>query len=243
MQLSIDTSTNFAGLALSIKQEVLAEITWRAEQNHTVELLPNLVQLLYQTKKGLESIDGISVAVGPGSYNGLRVGLSTAKGLALALNVPLVGVGTLEVEAYPYFYTGLPICPVHDAGRREIAAAVYRRCRNRWRELQAAHITTIDVLCSKVFSKTIFCGEMSESMALQIMGLLGSKAVIPEPAMRLRRVGYLALLGWQRLAKGDFDDSATLQPLYLRRPAITQPRRRIQLEEVSNVTEKDIISN
>ena len=82
MQLAIDTSTDTASLALVQGSEVLAELTWHCGQNHTIELLPHLTHLLNQAKLSLQSINFIIVAKGPGSFNGLRVGISTAKGLA-----------------------------------------------------------------------------------------------------------------------------------------------------------------
>ena len=117
MQLAIDTSTNIASLALTQDNEVRAELTWHCEQSHSVQLLPNLTHLLSQIGASLQSIDGIIVARGPGSFNGLRVGVSTAKGLAFSLGVPIVGIGSLEVAAYPHAATGLPVCPIFNAGR------------------------------------------------------------------------------------------------------------------------------
>ena len=131
MQLAIDTSTGTAGLALVKDGEVLAELTWRCGQNHTTQLLPNLEYLLNQNKVNLQSLTGIIVARGPGSFNGLRVGVSTAKGLAFSLGIPIVGVSSLEVEAYPYAQTALPVCPVFNAGRGEIATATYRHRRGQ----------------------------------------------------------------------------------------------------------------
>jgi tRNA threonylcarbamoyl adenosine modification protein YeaZ len=226
MQLAIDTSTEIASIALSQNGEVIAELTWRCGQQHTVELLPNLIHLLQQARSSLNSIDGIVVAKGPGSFNGLRVGMSTVKGLAFSLGVPLVGISTLEVEASPYASTGLPICPTHNAGRGEIAAALYQLKDDGWCQLVEEHITTIEVLCSQINTETLFCGELSPVMETQLKSLLPGQVVIPEAVTRLRRAGYLAGLGWQRLERGDFDDPATLQPLYLRKPSITLPKPR-----------------
>lgn len=228
MELAIDTSTHIATLALAEKGEVVIELTWHCGQSHTVELLPNLLHLLSQAKASIQSIDGIIVAKGPGSFNGLRVGMSTAKGLAFTLGVPLVGVSTLEVEAFPYAYTGLVICPIHPAGRGEIAAALYQLKEGRWYRLLEEHITSLDILCSQIKDKTIFCGELSPSIETQLKEQLGGLAVIPDAVVRLRRAGYLARLGWQRLEKGELDNSATLQPLYLRKPPITQPKSKIK---------------
>jgi len=227
MQIAIDTSTDTASLALVEDSEVLAELTWRCGQNHTAQLLPHLTHLLDQAKLNLESATGIIVAKGPGSFNGLRVGVSTAKGLALSLGVPMVGISTLEVEAYPHAQTGLPICPIFNAGRGEIATARYQMKGKEWRRLATEHITTVDALCSEITTKTIFCGDFVTLIAPQLRKHLKQRAVIPPPASRLRRAGFLAELGQKRLKAGDYDHLATLQPLYLRRPPITKPKRNL----------------
>ena len=226
MYLAIDTSTDTASVALVRESEVMAELTWRSGQIHSVELLPNLSHLLNRAKLNLQSISGIIVARGPGSYNGLRVGISTAKGLAFSLGVPIVGISTLAVEAYQHAETGLPVCPVFNAGRGEIAAARYQMQGNEWRQLASEHLTTVEALCSQIRTKTVFCGEFVPFIATQLKEQLKQRAVIPSSAARLRRASFLAELGLQRVKAGDYDDLATLQPLYLRRPPITQPKHR-----------------
>ena len=227
MLLAIDTSTDTASLALVENNEVLAELTWRCGQNHTAQLLPHLTHLLEQARLDLKSATGIIVAKGPGSFNGLRVGISTAKGIALGLGVPLVGISTLEVEAYQHAHTRLPVCPVFNAGRGEIATALYRMKGKEWLQLAAEHITTTDALCSGITTRTIFCGDYVTHLAPQLRKILKQRAIIPPAASRLRRAAFLAELGQQRLQAGDHDDPATLQPLYLRRPSITKPKRNI----------------
>ena len=226
MQLAIDTSTDTASVAIVQDSEVLAELTWRSGQNHSVELLPHLSNLLNQVGLALQSASGIIVAKGPGSFNGLRVGVSTAKGLAFSLGIPIVGISTLEVAAYPYAETGLPICPISNAGRAEIATAMYQKQGERWRQLSTEQITTVETLCSRITTPTIFCGEFIPAITARLREQLGDRAVIPGSASRLRRAGFLAELGLQRLKAGDSDNPATLQPIYLRRPPITQPKHR-----------------
>ena len=225
MELAIDTSTETASIALSSQGEIIAELTWHAGQNHTTELIPNLTCILEQVKLNLKDMSGVIVAKGPGSFNGLRVGMSTAKGLALALNIPLVGISTLEVEAFPYAATTLPICPIQNAGRGEIATALFQTKRGKWCRLVEEHITTVEALLPELKHRTIFCGRIPQEIALQLRERLKRKALIVDGAAGLRRAGYLAELGWRRLKVGDFDHSPTLEPLYLRRPAITVSRK------------------
>ncbi len=225
MELAIDTSTATASIALSSGGEVVAEMTWCAGQNHTVELVPNINHLLRQAGAGPADITGLVVATGPGSFNGLRVGMSTAKGLAFALNLPLVGISTLEVEAYPHSITALPVCPILEVGRGEVAAALFQSRRGKWRRLLAEHITTTGELLPKINGRTVFCGRISAETASQLKDTLGSRALVVSGGAALRRAGYLGRLGWARLSEGDFDPLPTLQPLYLRSPSITVSRK------------------
>jgi tRNA threonylcarbamoyladenosine biosynthesis protein TsaB len=216
MELSIDTSTNFAGIGLSEKGEIVAEMTWRSQKNHTVELVPSITQLLNLAKTDKKALQAIFVAKGPGSFNGLRVGVSTAKGLSYALNIPIVGISTLEIEAFPFAYTRLPVCPVHNAGRGEIAVATYQM-GNEWRCLKQEHITTIEEMCEGLKKKTIFCGEIPPLILQQLPLIAGENAIIPTSAARMRHVTCLAALAWQQLLKGNKDDAASLQPITMRK--------------------------
>ena len=225
MELAIDTSSNVVGIALSHEGGILALLSWQTRQNHTIELLPNLVCLLQQADVELDSIDAIVVAKGPGSFNALRVGMSTAKGLAYALNVPLLGVNTLEAEAYPFAFTGLPLRPIQKAGRQEMATALYRQRDNEWQRLEAENLATVEALLSRTKQKTLFCGEIPADIAEQIRRNLGARAIVSKSSS-LYRLNSVAALGWRRLSQGEHDNLVTLQPSYLRPPHITQPKER-----------------
>jgi tRNA threonylcarbamoyl adenosine modification protein YeaZ len=230
VELAIDTATDTASVAVSRQGVPVAETSWHAGQNHTVNLMPNALHLLALAGGEMNKIEAVFVALGPGSYNGLRAGLSAAKGLAFSLNIPLAGIGTLEIEAYPYADTGLPICVIQNAGRGEIAAATYRMSDTGWRKLIDENITTLDALCNAIDTKTIVCGQFAAFPENQpeparfITERLGDLAIIRENT--LRHAGILAELGWKKLQRGEADDIATLQPLYLRRPSITKPREK-----------------
>jgi tRNA threonylcarbamoyl adenosine modification protein YeaZ len=225
MELAIDTSSSITGIAVSNRGELLASLTWQTARNHTTELLPNLVCLLQQVKVKLTSVDAIIVAKGPGSFNGLRVGIGTAKGLSSALDIPLLGLNTLEIEAHPFAFTGLPLRPIHRAGREEIATALYRQKDSEWKCLEQENLTTVKTLHHRIKQKTLFCGEIPQDVVHEIQLNLGRQAVIAR-SDGLCRVNSLIILGWQKLNRGERDDPVTLQPLYLRPPHITQPRDR-----------------
>ncbi len=224
MQLAIDTSTDTAGLALVSDGELLFEMSWHCGRNHTRQLLPNLEYLLHQTGVATSALTAIVVARGPGSFNGLRVGVSAAKGLAFALGIPVVGVSSLEAAAYQYAATGLPVAAVFSAGRGEIATASYRIRRNQWSSLATERLTTIDTLATETTEKTFFCGD--PALTAELKERLGARAVLPSPTTGLRRAAFLAELGMKRLQAGDVDDAATLQPVYFRQPNISTAKHR-----------------
>lgn len=219
MELSIDTSTEFASLALSFNGKIHAEFTWNIGQNHSKELLPNLAYLFHNMN--VEDINAIIVALGPGSFNGLRVGVTTAKALVIALKIPIVGISTLELEAFQHSLSPYPICPVFNAGRGEIATALFSNKDGNWQRLIDDHITKLDDLLSRITGKTIFCGQLTEKLISEIENTCPNNALIAKGAGSLRRSGYLAELGWRRLQQKAFDNGATIEPIYLRRPAIT----------------------
>jgi tRNA threonylcarbamoyl adenosine modification protein YeaZ len=242
MELAIDTSSDMVSVALSHKGEILASLTWQTTQNHTIELLPNLVCLLQQTNVDLSSVEAIIVAKGPGSFNGLRIGISTAKGLAFVSNIPLLGVNTLEVEAYPFAFTGLPLRPIHRSGREEIATALYRQKDDEWQCLEAENTTTVETLCRRIKQRTLFCGETSAEIVSKLRQNLGRRAIIPQ-TNNLSRASSLVRLGWQKLDKGERDDPVTLQPLYLRPPHITKPRKKTPFQSPMVEQQRQIDGN
>lgn len=219
MELSLDTASDWAGIALSLEGRALAELTWHCPRRHSVELMPAVEGLLERTDVSKDRLSAVFVCIGPGGYASLRVGVSTAKGLAFALDIPLVGVGRLEVEAYAHSSRPPPgaICPVHLAGRREVAWALYQGPAPEWREVSAPRLSPIEDLPRLAPRDALFCGEDIERLAPE----LAQRGVEPaRMAPALRRPSDLASLGWRRLAAGLRDDPRSLAPLYLREPAI-----------------------
>lgn len=224
LQLAIDTSTAYAGIAVTRAGQVLAEYTWRADRDHSRTLMPAVARLLELRGWQPDDIGGVAVAIGPGSFNGLRVGLAVVKGLALALEVPVVGVSTLAVAAYPHTAAGLPVCAVQDAGRKELAAAIYQQRDGRFVRLMEEQTLTAEALARRITRRTVLTGEVPDWAVATLQEHAGDRLRFVSPAMALRRPGALAELGWQRLAVGESDEPAALQPLYLRKPPITQPK-------------------
>lgn len=235
MLLAIDTATNMASLALfdQNRNQVLCEETWHSVANHTVELMPRLVRMLGQQRIHVSDLDGMVVSLGPGSFTGLRIGLGMAKGLVLSQadleeheghRLPLVGIPTLDVVARPHMEQRLPIWAILRAGRGRICSAHYTRARGRargrWSRQEPYRLTTLTELCSEIAGNALLCGEIDATDAELIHRRLGPSATIVSAAASMRRASFLAELGWERLARGESDDPATLSPVYLHHPQI-----------------------
>jgi tRNA threonylcarbamoyladenosine biosynthesis protein TsaB len=190
--------------------------------------MPTIEYLLGRANASPRELQGIAVALGPGGFSALRVGISVAKGLALPLDIPLVGVGTLEMEAYPYAGAGLPVCPILEAGRSEVASALFRQDPGGWRKLREERICQPEELVQEdLFTPgeaVILCGEGVSRHYDYLRDALGPKAIIVgfhTPASRLEALGILA---GQRLKAGETDSLAAIQPIYIRRPSIGAPK-------------------
>ena len=224
MELALDISSKTNSISISEQGEILNEMVWQSSHNETVELIPNLVLLLKQTQVKADSLQAILIAIGPGRFNSLRVGLGIAKGLSFSLNIPLISISTLNVMAYPFANTKLQVCPIQQAGHNAIATATYQQS-NTWHCTKPAYLTTLELLCKQVEQQTLFCGEIGVDTANVIERHLGSLAVMPKTS-RISNTASLAALGWKRFINGEQDNIATLQPLYLRPPHITESRKK-----------------
>lgn len=224
MLVALDTSTRYAGVALCDERGMLAELAWLAGQNHSVHLLPNLQRLLELNGAASADLRAVGVALGPGSFNGLRVALATAKGLCLALDLPLLGVGTLAATAYSHRLGGRPICAVIDAGRGQTYGALFAEDDEGWPAEGYSGILPLAELLPRVERPTLFCGELGCEARQLIAAELGHLAILASPALAARRPGALAEMAWRRWSAGESDDLARTQPIYLRRSPAEQPR-------------------
>jgi len=222
MFLALDTSTRYAGVALANEDRVVASYSWHSTYNHTTELMPAVVHVLEHSALTAADLDGIVVALGPGGFSALRVGISAAKGMAFVARNPIVGVGTLDLEAYPYIGMGTQVCALLEAGREECATALFGPDGVRLRE---DTVCSVDELLTEVSDSTIFCGEGVSAWHNQIAAVMGVKAKIVK-SLPSSRVWALAAIGREKLAAGDIGDINVLQPEYLRMPSIGAPKQR-----------------
>ncbi|MFW6082716.1 MAG: tRNA (adenosine(37)-N6)-threonylcarbamoyltransferase complex dimerization subunit type 1 TsaB [Chloroflexota bacterium] len=215
--MAIDTATDQASLALHDGFAVRAEHTWEAPRRHTTELSPRIGEAMAQTGVSPRDLSGVAIAKGPGSFTGLRVGMSVAKGLAVACSLPLVAVPTLDVVAAAQRRDRRRLAAVVQAGRGRIAIGFYRWEADRWKAEEEPKLTTWADLDREIDEPTLFCGEVDRAGA-DVIADLGNQALLLPAAWRVRRAGFLAELGWDRLNSGEIDDPASLTPIYLKHP-------------------------
>ena len=243
MILAIDTSTRNASVALAEGPGAVAGRSWRSSVNHTTELMPAVSQLMDGRGVRPRKLDAVAVALGPGGFSALRTGLSAAKGLAMAAGIPIVGIGSLDLEAFPCRESGLTVCALLEAGRSEAASALIAPDGSRLRE---DRITGPDELLEEIASRLrgsdgggqtdgpmLFCGEGVPPWSESIRAALGARAVLCH-APPSARAGSLAALAFERLERGDTDDLDALQPHYLRMPSIGVPKRRDRRMQASS---------
>jgi tRNA threonylcarbamoyladenosine biosynthesis protein TsaB len=220
VEVSIDTASDIAGVALTLDGELIAEVTWRTRQNHSRELLPAFDWLLQRAGLARNAVSALFVCTGPGSYAGLRVGLSTAKALAYALDARIAGVGRLAADAFPFAVEpNRRVTAVHAAGRAELAWASYAQRDGDFTELSRPALGPREELLRGLRAGDIVCGDIDDPL---VRAIADAGAVWSAP--RASRVLSVARLGWRRLKTGDIDSADALVPLYLREPAIGPQR-------------------
>ncbi len=213
--VAIDTATRYAGLALFDGEEIWSEAYWRSNRNHSVELMPQLVRMLDRQGLSASDLSAVAVALGPGSFSGLRTGLSVAKGLCAARRIPILGVPTLDVLAFQHAEQRRPIWAVIQAGRSRLCAARYERRRGKWRQHSDIHLTTLDGLVRLIEGRCLICGELTRRDQTHIAQRTEHDVTFAIPSQSVRRPACLAELAWRRFERGESDDVATLSPIYV----------------------------
>lgn len=219
MLLAIETSSLVSSVALLHEDTLKAELTIQARLTHSEQLMPHIADMLDKASVSKCEIDGIAVAIGPGSFTGLRIGLATAKGLAFAWNIPIIGVETPTSLAWNFIGAADAICPLIDAQKGNVYASVYQWNRDRLRQVEEIHILPLSDVLTKLEAQkkaVVFCGDGA---------LLGKNEIIEKtplfrmapPTMCIPRAGSVALAAQERLRAGDVDDCMTLTPAYKRR--------------------------
>ncbi|MBI4675490.1 MAG: tRNA (adenosine(37)-N6)-threonylcarbamoyltransferase complex dimerization subunit type 1 TsaB [Chloroflexi bacterium] len=219
MLLAIDTATNTPSIALFDERGVLGESTWRTHENHTRSLMPEVTRLIELVGANISRIDALGVATGPGSFTGLRIGLSAAKGLAYSLPAALLGVPTLEITASAAHEQMLPVCAVMMVGRGRFAAALYQCTKGAPLRTSDYVFGAAEGIVEQVTkfapARFLAIGEMDASLRVLLHAALHERVVFASDALTVRRAGFLAELAWRRWRAGERDDLQTLTPYYI----------------------------
>lgn len=207
--LALDTSTSTASLALFDGERVLSETTWLAGREHSTRLLIEVEIALARIGRSQQELTGLVVARGPGSFTGVRVALSVAKGIAAALTLPAWGVSSLDALALAAISAVVPVRVLIEAGRGRYATSLYIRGE----AVERPRLTTAAQLQETIAEPTWVIGELTSK---------DREALSENPRVRLaplaanaRRAGYLAQLGFRLAQSGDPGDPATLDALYI----------------------------
>jgi tRNA threonylcarbamoyladenosine biosynthesis protein TsaB len=234
MLLALDTSSSVASLALLRGVDVVADVTWDVGRRHSQELIGHLDALFVRAGATVADCTAVAAALGPGSFNGVRVGVTAAKTLALALAVPLFGICTLDVIASGVTLDGAVVCVLLEAGRGEVYRALYRagasdgvRITDRFSRMSDYGVVGVPALVeelSREGGSVVLTGEWLPATRDTVATALGMRARFAQPSAS--RGALLGAIAAERALRGERDEPATIEPIYLRRPNITQPAPR-----------------
>ncbi len=215
--LAIETATAWGSVALTLKGKCLAEYSLQSRLTHSKRLLAGIRWLMQEADFSWPDVDGIAVSLGPGSFTGLRIGLSTAKGLAFAAEKPLLGVPTLDGLACQFSFVPQLICPILDARKKEVYAALFR-CDADGIPRRASEYMVIkpEILADMIKEPTIIVGDGVAVIEDTLIRDLGELLLIPPMGINFPRaagIGMLAAGLWQRR---EFLEPSSAVPIYIR---------------------------
>lgn len=217
--LGLDSATNVAGIAIVDEERLVAEFFLNSGKTHSQRLMPMLDRLLTEADLTLADMDGLAVAIGPGSFTGLRIGLATIKGLAHVTGLPLVGVPTLDGLAWNA--AGVPgtVCPVLNARKQEVYTALYEWQGEELRRLTDYLAISPEELIAMLEQRAgpvTFLGDGVPVYCKLLARRLGERARFAPKTHVLPRAAQVAELGLRRLREGKADDLHTVKPIYIR---------------------------
>jgi tRNA threonylcarbamoyladenosine biosynthesis protein TsaB len=215
--LGIDTSGYANAVGVIDGEQVLADFTFEARIDSLEKIVANIDFALQSAGLALEDVKGIGVGLGPGSWTGIRVGVTVGKILAFSTNKPICGVPTLEALAYSVRNESSLICPVISAGTRDaVYAAFYRAQDGNVARISEYYVGDVQGLSEMVTEPTVFVGAGAESYS-KLMSQIPSSADISIKAIEVVPNGVaVARLAAIRLERGESDDVLSLTPLYLK---------------------------
>jgi tRNA threonylcarbamoyladenosine biosynthesis protein TsaB len=240
--LGINTATAVASVALLNDGELIAEQVYpeaecaarqgrHANRNHAEIIIPLIESVLLQAHVGLGDLDGIAVSIGPGSFTGVRIGLSTVKGLVYGFDLPVVGISTLHACAASLTCSEDLICPLLDARKKEVYVALFRRHGAQLERLTEDLVMPVAAAIEKIaaHARTSTCRLVGEGAAVYAPGFksaLGAQVCIDHERGQRSLAAAAADLGAQRIGRSESDELSGLLPVYVRLPeAESKPKQ------------------
>ncbi|UCF90036.1 MAG: tRNA (adenosine(37)-N6)-threonylcarbamoyltransferase complex dimerization subunit type 1 TsaB [Desulfobacterales bacterium] len=215
--LAVDTATRSCSVAITDQDTLLAELTDNSGQTHSKHLLPMIKAAIRMAKVAPVDLEGLAVTVGPGSFTGLRIGISSVKGLALALDKTVVGISSLDALAWQSTPTPFVICAMLDARKGEVYCCRYRFDGGALvKETREQVLATAEVL-RNIDEPCVFIGNGARYYAKTIMAQLGVLAHFALPGQNAIRASTVAYLSRARFENQDTVDIAQLVPHYIRK--------------------------
>lgn len=223
--LALDTTGDGCSVAVTENRGLVAEINFNKKETHSRHLMGIIDDVLKMASLTVRDMDGFAVSRGPGSFTGLRIGLSTIKGLAFVTDKPLVGVSSLEALAMGVTCPDLPICALIDARKNEVYMACYRVERGRLVTEIPAVAVGADALCETIRTRTVFVGTGLGVFGETIKEKLGDLAVFMPPSFHSIRASHVAELSFERFDSATTDSTELLTPHYIRKSDAELNRR------------------
>ena len=215
--LAIETSGTCGSVSLVAPGHCIAEYSLCSKTTHSRRLLAGIDWIMSEAGIDWPQINGIAVALGPGSFTGLRIGLSTAKGLAMASCAPLLGIPTLDALAYQLFATPHQICPLLDARKQEVYTAFYQGDSNGLPHRTSEYmVITPEKLAEKITAPTVFIGEGLTVYGEYLEEKLGKLALLAPAEVFAYRAASVGMLAIERWRAKDFLSPAKTVPIYVR---------------------------
>lgn len=213
--LTIDTSTNTCSVALSCDGRVMGEYLLEMQRTLSERLLAGVELLLAGAGLTVQDMDGFGVALGPGSFTGLRIGIATVKGLALVTGKPVAGFSSLAMLAMNLPWADAPVCPMFDARKKEVYTGLYR-CRELPEPVIPDCVVSPETFLARLEGPVIFVGDGAVRYREHIESRLGARARFAPASVTQPRASAGALLAEAEFARGSSVTAAALAPLYIR---------------------------
>ena len=214
--IGVDTAAKGCSVAIVEGETLLYEVTKVSSHTHAIHLMEMIHKALKMSGFDLDDLDGFAVTKGPGSFTGLRIGISTVKGLASALGKPAVGVSSLHILAMQLVPCSVLICPVLDARKNEVYFSRYRYEKDVLRQEIESCVLPPDKAVSGINEPSIFVGDGAYLYKDKIVQIMGEFASFAPPYYNILRASTVAALGIEKLKTKKKYDSGSLVPYYTR---------------------------